>query len=261
MTSQSGDHGFDLIGFADRTLGERERRRVARHLEECLRCAEEVRALEAGAEAARSLRGSLDEAERALVSRTLDRIAVERAAATAVVEDDERGRLGTSGPARLRLVAAAVLVLGLGWASGWASRVWTAGGSGAADTRRTDAEMVVAPPEPPTHALFLVVSDTLGGTMAQRLDAYARWAGELRAADRLAMAEALRPTAYWIDDRETAPGLTPAPPGVIGSSIGFYLLRVPSDDAALEIARASPHLGFGGEILVRPIYPTARVEP
>lgn len=261
MTSQRDDHGFDLIGFADGAIEEAERQRVARHLETCPRCADEVRALEAGARAARSLRGSLYETERALVERTLDRIAVEGAAPTALVADEDRVGVGPADPSRLRLVAAAVLLLGLGWTSGWASRVWTAGGPAPDSRGATDAAMVAAAPEPPTHALFLVVSDTLGGTMAERFEAYAGWAAELRAADRLTMAEALTPAGYWIDDREETSGFATGPPGAIGSFLGFYLLRAPSDEAALEIARDSPHLGFGGEILVRPIYPTPRVEP
>lgn len=266
MTSQRDDHGFDLIGFADGAIEEAERQRVARHLEECPRCADEVRALEAVARAARSLRGSLHGTERALVHRTLDRIAVERAAATAFAGDEERIGVDTAGPARLRLLAAAVLVLGLGWASGWASRAWTASGSTAGGsttdgTGAADAGTVVAAPEPPTHALFLVASDTLGGTTADRFEAYAGWAAELRAADRLAMAEALTPTAYWIDDRDQTPELATDPPNAMESLLGFYLLWAPSDEAALEIARSSPHIGFGGEVLVRPIYPTPRVEP
>lgn len=256
MTSQRDDHGFDLIGYADRTLDDEERRRVARHLEHCPRCADEVRALEAGAEAVRSLRGSLDEPERALVDRTLDRIAVERASVAALVTDEEPVHRAGRSP-RLGLVAAVLLALGIGWASGWASRAGT--GGGAADGGGA-AGAVAAVPEPPTHALLLVASDSLGGTRSERFEAYARWAGELRAADRLTMAEALSPTAYRVDGRGDAPEAFGGP-GAFGSLLGFFLLRVPDDESALEIARASPHVGFGGEILVRPIYPTPRVEP
>lgn len=261
MTSQPDDHGFDLLGFIDRTVDEDERRRIARHLDECPRCAGETRALEAGAEAARSLRGSLDEAERAMVCRTLDRIAVERAAPAALQTDDDPSDRRGAGSSRLRLVAAAVLVLGLGWTSGWTSRGWSGVGMTGGGSGTPDAGTVVAAAEPPTHALLLVASDTLGGTTAERFAAYARWAAELRAADRLAMAEALTPMAYRVDDRGETPGAALGPPDAIGSLLGFFLVRVPSDEAALEIARNSPHVGFGGEILVRPIYPTPRVEP
>lgn len=257
MTSQPDDHGFDLIGFAERTLDDAERRRVARHLEACPRCADEVRALETGAEAVRALRGSLDEADRALVDRTFDRIAVVRASAAALAADGEPSH-GMPGSPRLRLVAAVVLALGIGWASGWASRAGAGGGT--SDGGGGAAGAVAAAAEPPTHALLLVASDSLGGSRTERFAAYTRWAGELRAADRLAMAEALSPTAYRVDGRGDAPEASGGP-HAFESLLGFFLLRVPGDESALEIARASPHVAFGGEILVRPIYPTPPVVP
>jgi hypothetical protein len=78
---------------------------------------------------------------------------------------------------------------------------------------------------------------------------YTAWAGRLSSENRLVSAEKLR------DDkgRWLAPSgpLTPAQGNDMVS--GFFLIRARDYDEALELARQSPHLKYGGTIEVRAI--------
>lgn len=77
---------------------------------------------------------------------------------------------------------------------------------------------------------------------AQLVREYSEWAGELAAAGRLIAAEKLA------DDRGRWVRGSGASADVIS---GFFLITAEDYDAAESIARASPHVGYGGIIEVR----------
>jgi len=74
---------------------------------------------------------------------------------------------------------------------------------------------------------------------------YGVWAGTLAAAGSLVAAEQLdAESGRWVaPDSESDPASTPIS--------GFFIVRAPSYDSALVIARESPHAGYGGVIEVR----------
>jgi hypothetical protein len=84
------------------------------------------------------------------------------------------------------------------------------------------------------------------------VDEYRRWAASLAARGQLVSAQRLRNGAGMV---LTAQGNAAYVPG--DSEIGgFFLIRAASEAEALAIARRSPHLKYGGTVVVRPVDPT-----
>ena len=101
----------------------------------------------------------------------------------------------------------------------------------------------------PQFMLFIV-----GGTarinkpVEEIIAEYSRWADSLQRAGRLVSAEKLADIEYSFPDSSVVP-LAP-PERSIG---GYYLVRAPDLNAASAIVRASPHLRYGGRVVLRPV--------
>lgn len=78
------------------------------------------------------------------------------------------------------------------------------------------------------------------------------WAGRLHEADRLVLAEKLGPTLAVLSAAGAAAGDLAA----TGDLLGVFIIVAASDDAAIEIARSSPHVMDGGRVAVIRIEPT-----
>jgi hypothetical protein len=74
------------------------------------------------------------------------------------------------------------------------------------------------------------------------------WAAELRRSGRLVSAEKLAPEVLYLGEGGPVSG----PPEVLG----YFLVRAPSLDEALAIARGCPHLRHGGRVAVQAIAAT-----
>jgi hypothetical protein len=102
-------------------------------------------------------------------------------------------------------------------------------------------------------ALFLLEDSTFQGTEQVGHDSlvaeYSAWAGELAENGNLVMGEELGEEAWPVGPTE--PERSPA-----ARITGFFILTAASEEAALALARSSPHLRYGGAIVVRPIVPT-----
>jgi hypothetical protein len=101
--------------------------------------------------------------------------------------------------------------------------------------------------------LLLVSADPPDGTAsAERVELYRRWARGLAADGRLESARKLTADGVRLDGADG-----PATPVELGvdTPTGFFLVRAPSLEAAVELARASPHARLGGRVTVRPIDP------
>lgn len=81
---------------------------------------------------------------------------------------------------------------------------------------------------------------------------YGRWADSLRQNDQLVLAEKLsnesadvvgQPVAFITDPRESP-------------TTGLFLVRASNLDAAKAIAASSPHVKYGGRVVIRPIQRT-----
>ena len=81
---------------------------------------------------------------------------------------------------------------------------------------------------------------------------YRDWAQRLDADKRLVSAEKLRIEARWL-----APDGSPLVANPSETVSGFFLLRARDYDEALQLARTSPHLKYGGTIEVRAIESTS----
>lgn len=110
---------------------------------------------------------------------------------------------------------------------------------------------VVSSPAP--LFLLLLEGEPSGGPAegTARVNAYRHWAQQLRAAGELAAAEKLTPTTVTVD----LAGSTHQPLAATSPS-GFFLVHAVNLERALAIAKASPHVRFGGTVTVRPVDPT-----
>lgn len=109
------------------------------------------------------------------------------------------------------------------------------------------------PPPSPTFALMLYGGSTEGDSAAHAVRAaeYGAWAGQPHPDGIVVGGEALGDGG----------SLVSSPTGALSASggdapVGFFLVRAPDADAATRLARACPHLKYGGRIVVRPILPT-----
>src|SRR5262249_9464892 len=77
-----------------------------------------------------------------------------------------------------------------------------------------------------------------------------RWARGLQKKAELIEGEALADDGHLVTPTRTVERLAS------GDYVsGFFLLRAPSDERALAIARSSPHLAHGGRVELRRIWP------
>lgn len=91
-------------------------------------------------------------------------------------------------------------------------------------------------------------------SVGQLVTEYGAWARSLREAGVLVRAEKLAGDGAWVVRAPETSGEGVGP----GSSApsGFYLITAPDYEAAVRIARASPHVRYGGAVSVRRIDPT-----
>jgi hypothetical protein len=222
---------------------------------------------EAGALSAAELVGELSDAERPAYAAHLSgcencRLEAERlrgvwrelgdmppVALSDVARARLRGRLraslareagATRGRRRWPLGAAALLLaFGLGALS---HRAWRAGRSvpesAPSDERPRYLLLLTERPHPPTPP---DERDALAGQ-------YGNWSTLLREQGGLACGAALEHRGVVL----TAAGETPYVPGETQPA-GFVLINAANDREAVELARASPHLGLGGTIIVLPV--------
>jgi hypothetical protein len=111
------------------------------------------------------------------------------------------------------------------------------------------------PPAPPGAGLYLMLvsADPEGPPeSAERVELYRRWARDLAAAGRLESARKLARAGARLDG-----AAAPARPIAFDDETptGYFLLRAESLEAAIELARGSPHARLGGRVTVRPIDP------
>jgi hypothetical protein len=85
---------------------------------------------------------------------------------------------------------------------------------------------------------------------AARVAEYGEWAGRLAHEGRLVRAERLHAAALVLE-----PGGRESPDAGLQPQ-GFFLVRARSLDEAQSLARACPHLGHGGRVVVQAVNPT-----
>lgn len=83
---------------------------------------------------------------------------------------------------------------------------------------------------------------------------YAAWAGSLHERGALVVAEKLGDKVEALGDVETLGDVESEAPSMLPT--GFFLIRAESLRRAVEIARGSPHLRYGGWVVVKPIEET-----
>ena len=89
---------------------------------------------------------------------------------------------------------------------------------------------------------------------ADRVAEYVAWAGELRERGVEVEGEELAPAgeSAWLDGRwDGVVAAEGAPGGTLGALAGYFVVAAPDLDAALAIARTTPHLAHGGTVVVR----------
>jgi hypothetical protein len=150
----------------------------------------------------------------------------------------ERSRPRARFSGALQAAAAAVLLV----AGGLIGRALAPGGSVDAPGGR------IATSSAGSQFLLLLRGEEPDRTRpAERLvEEYGAWAGRLAEAGVLVSAEALDSTSRWV------PGEAVTDPGSTSVS-GYFLVQAPSDDSAVAIARASPHVRYGGLVEIRRI--------
>jgi hypothetical protein len=106
-----------------------------------------------------------------------------------------------------------------------------------------------ARPDAPAFLLLLSEPQPLATDkpVAALADEYRRWAAGLAEANGVVYAARLLDAGRELG----ATGGSAAPPK------GFFVVRAADLDAAVEVARTSPHLAYGGAITVRPVAPPA----
>lgn len=116
------------------------------------------------------------------------------------------------------------------------------------------------PLQPAQYALVLYETDDFDrgpGEARARYDAYSRWVAEARARGQFITGEDLSVDGYSLSPSgsEILVDATAATsPGAVLS--GVFLVTAPDDEGALELARALPHLRYGGRVAVQRVVPT-----
>jgi len=111
---------------------------------------------------------------------------------------------------------------------------------------------------PAAPEFLLLLQDAPGRTVppaqaAAIVREYGAWAAALRSEGRLASAEKLAGDAGLRIEQGVPPGPGDSASAAVG---GFFVVRARDYSEATDIARASPHLKYGGSILIRRIEPT-----
>jgi hypothetical protein len=91
---------------------------------------------------------------------------------------------------------------------------------------------------------------------ADRVAEYVRWIEDVRERGIDVEGEELAPSeeSEWLDGRGGEVGAAQgAPGGPLGALAGYFLVAAPDADAAVAIARTTPHLRHGGTVVVRRI--------
>jgi hypothetical protein len=223
-----------MLYYLDGALSDESRAIVDRHLATCEVCQEELEMLRRGHDALRALPPTSVPPE--FADRVLAR--------TRLAGTWERAWLRLSD--RQGLAAAAVLLAVAAVLGAWAGRM-------SAPTP-TPTTVAADPPanDGPQFLLLLIQQDDLEPrVIAERVSAYQAWAMELESSGRLVTAEKLgEDSGEWVrpPDVEFDPTVMAASSMTLG---GFFQIRAATYEEAEEIARASPHVGFGGTILIR----------
>ena len=127
---------------------------------------------------------------------------------------------------------------------------------------RTPAGSEVVPAATTARYLLLLYEDAAYRApatpeeQAARVAEYGGWVADLRERGIDIQGEELAPTdeSAWLDGRER--GVTAAegaPAGELGMLSGYFLVAAADADAAVAIARTTPHLRHGGTVVVRRI--------
>ncbi len=90
---------------------------------------------------------------------------------------------------------------------------------------------------------------------AEVVEEYAAWARQLGRAGRLVAAEKLADTGRVVRGSSEDSVMVGASPGQ-GVASGYFVVTADGYDDAVQIARESPHIRYGGSISVRAIDPT-----
>jgi hypothetical protein len=103
------------------------------------------------------------------------------------------------------------------------------------------------------YMLVLLEAETLPGAPAPppRVAEYSGWARSLAQRDRFAGGEKLRDEGGFVLTAAAQQDYTPA----AGRISGYFMIYARTADEALALARESPHLKYGGTILVLPVDP------
>lgn len=201
-----------MLAYLEETLQDAERSELEQHVAACPHCARTLRRMRLGHSAARTWKSG--GAAPARLERRL------RASLTPV---------RTRSPARAAMAALAAFLAGLFG--------YFLGARAAAPT---------APATGPAFALFFEERDWPPSAPLDRAG-YAEHAQRLRADDAWIAGEKLTDDAGWLVQSD---GSAVRPRDINFS--GWFLVRAPDYDAAIAIARSSPHRRFGG-VLVRQI--------
>lgn len=147
------------------------------------------------------------------------------------------------------LLAASLLALGVGLGTGWLLR-------GALPQRASVPPSAPSGSTPTEYLLALYEAPGVSADESEhrRLAAeYGAWARKRAAAGELLAGEPLAPRGWLLP----APGASAHPTTLPSSTqpelVGYFLIRAPDAERALEIAEDCPHLRHGGSVLVRPI--------
>lgn len=127
---------------------------------------------------------------------------------------------------------------------------------------RTPAGREVVPAATAERYLLLLYEDaayrapSTPEEQAARVAEYGGWVADLRARGIDIRGEELAPTdeSAWLDGRERGiPAVEGAPAGELGMLSGYFLVAAADANAAVAIARTTPHLRHGGTVVIRRI--------
>lgn len=225
-----------MLFYLDGEPSDEDRAIVERHLAECEVCREELEMLRRGHDALRALPPT--PVPPGFADRVLAR--------TRLAGTWERLWLRLSG--RQVLAAAATLLAATAGLGAWAGRVSAPGPALTPVTTDPTANS-----GPQFLLLLIQPADLDPQVMAERVSAYQAWAMELESAGRLVSAEKLGDDpGEWVLPPEAGfdPTIMEASSMTLG---GFFHIRAANYEEAAEIARASPHVGYGGTVLVRQV--------
>lgn len=117
-------------------------------------------------------------------------------------------------------------------------------GAGAGALLHTPASPVA--PRGPRYIFLLYGAATAGGSELDRVAAYGRWASDVRASGRYITGERLARHAVPVPDAAS----TEAGAAEIQ---GYFVVSAADLTDARRVAADSPHVRFGGRIVIRPI--------